>query len=119
MVVLLSDCYEEPAVLRRALAGLRARGHDMIVFHLIDASERDLPWDAPGTFEDSETGLRLPLRPDELRAKYQSLFAGHRAELARGLGGDGIDYVQVETDKPLDGALRTYLDRRLMSTRTR
>lgn len=119
MVVLLSDCYEDPAVLRRSLAGLRARGHDIVVFHLIDAAERDLPWDAPGTFEDSESGLRLPLRPDDLRAKYRALFEGHRAELARGLGGDGIDYVPVETDAPLDAALRNYLDRRLMGTRAR
>ena len=119
VVVLLSDCYEEPAVLRRSLAGLRARGHDIVVFHLVDAAERDLPWEAPGTFEDVESGMRLPLRPDELRGKYRALFEGHQAELARGLGGDGIDYVVAETDKPLDALLRTYLDRRLMSTRTR
>lgn len=119
MVVLLSDCYEEPGVLRRALAGLRARGHDVIVFHLIDAAERDLPWDAPGTFEDAESAARLPIRPDEMRAQYKTMFEGHRAELARGFGGDGIDYVPVETDRPLDAALRSYLDRRMMSTRTR
>ena len=66
-----------------------------MVFHVIDAAERDLPRDAPGTFEDAESGLRLPLRPDDLRAKYRTLFEAHRSELARGLGGDGIDYVPV------------------------
>jgi uncharacterized protein (DUF58 family) len=62
MVVLISDCYEEPAVLRRALGGMRSRGNDVIVFHLIDPAERDLPWSAPANFEDAESGERMPLR---------------------------------------------------------
>lgn len=119
MVVLLSDCYEEPTALRRSLAGLRARGHDVVVFHVIDRAERDLPWEAPGTFEDAESGLRLPLRPDEMRARYREMFEEHGAALAAGLRGNGIDYVPVDTDAPLDAALRNYLDRRLMTTRTR
>ena len=119
MVVLVSDCYEDPAVLRRALAGMRSRGNDVLVFHVIDPAERDLPWTAPGNFEDAETGTRMPLRPDDLRRQYQEIFEGHRAELLREFGRENIDYTPVETDKPLDGALRTYLDLRLMGSRVR
>lgn len=119
IVVLVSDCYEEPAVLRQSLAGLHARGDDAIVFHVIDAAERDLPWTAPGNFEDSETGVRMPLRPDELRKQYQEIFDAHRSELARELSREGIDYVPVATDQPLDAALRTFLDLRLMGSRVR
>ncbi|MGH7524158.1 MAG: DUF58 domain-containing protein [Gemmatimonadales bacterium] len=119
IVVLVSDCYEEPAVLRQSLAGLHARGDDVIIFHVIDAAERDLPWTAPGNFEDSETGVRMPLRPDELRKQYREIFDAHRSELARELSREGIDYVTVATDQPLDGALRTFLDLRLMGSRVR
>ncbi len=119
ITVLISDCYEDPAVLRRALGAVRARGSDVLVFHLIDPAERDLPWTGPGNFEDAETGARLPLRPDALREHYQELFGEHRAGLQRQLGGENIDYAAIETDQPLDGALRDYLDRRLMGSRAR
>jgi len=119
IVVLVSDCYEDPAVLRRALGGMRSRGNDVVVFHVIDRAERDLPWSAPGNFEDSETGARMPLRPDDLRKQYQEIFRGHRAELLRECGRENIDYSAIETDQPLDAALRTFLDLRLMGSRVR
>lgn len=119
IVVVISDCYEEAPVLRRALGGLRARGHDVICFHITDPAERDLPWTAPGTFEDAESGMRLPLKPEELRAAYQKLVGEHRDTLQRGLIGDGVDYVPVVTDAPLDGAMRAYLDRRLFGSTVR
>ncbi|MGH7582584.1 MAG: DUF58 domain-containing protein [Gemmatimonadales bacterium] len=119
IAVLVSDCYEDPATLRRALGGIRARGQDVVVFHVIDAAERDLPWSAPANFEDAETSIRMPLRPDDLRSEYQEIFSRHRRDLLRELSGEGIDYFAVETDQPLDASLRTFLDRRLMGSRAR
>jgi uncharacterized protein (DUF58 family) len=119
IVVLVSDCYEEPAALGRAVDTLRARGHEAIVFHLIDPAERELPWTAPATFEDAENGRRLPLRPDELRPKYRRLMEEHRAALARRLAAAGVDYIPIDTDQPLDHALYAYLDRRLARSRVR
>ncbi len=119
IVVLISDCYEDPAVLRRALSGMRAQGNDVVVFHLIDPGERDLPWSAPGNFEDSETGVRMPLRPDDLRTEYRRILEQHRSDLATEFGRELIDYSAIETDQPLDAALRTFLDLRLMGSRAR
>jgi hypothetical protein len=61
----------------------------------------------------------MPLRPDELRSRYREIFEAHRAELLREFGRERIDYAPLETDQPLDGALRTYLDLRLMGSRVR
>lgn len=119
VVVLVSDCYEDPAVLRRALGGMRSSGNDVIVFHVIDPAERDLPWTAPGNFEDAETGDRMPLRPDDLRKEYREIFEAHRAELLREFSRERIDYTAVATDQPLDAALRTFLDLRLMGSHAR
>ncbi|MGH7592551.1 MAG: DUF58 domain-containing protein [Gemmatimonadales bacterium] len=119
IVVLVSDCYEEPGALRRSLAAVRALGNDVIVFHVIDAAERDLPWTAPGNFEDSESGVRLPLRPDDLRQQYQQIRDAHSAGLLREFSAERIDYTPVETDRPLDAALRAFLDLRSMGSRAR
>lgn len=119
IVVLVSDCYEEPAALGTAVDALRARGHEVIVFHLVDPAERELPWTAPATFQDAESGVRLPLRPEELRPKYRRLMQEHRDGLSRRMVASGADYVPVDTDRPLDQALYAYLDRRLARSRMR
>jgi len=119
IVVIVTDCYEDPAAIGRAVDGLRARGHEAIVFHVTDPAERDLPWSVPATFEDAETGIRLPVRPEELRGKYQRLLGAHRDELARRLAASGVDYVPLDTDRPLDHALYAYLDHRLARSRIR
>jgi uncharacterized protein (DUF58 family) len=119
IVVLVTDCYEPPAALGKAADSLRMRGHDVIVFHLIDAAERDFPFTDATTFEDAESGARVPIRPNDLRAKYKTLTAAHYAAVAERLVASGADYVRVDTDKPLDSVLHAYLDRRLARSRVR
>jgi uncharacterized protein (DUF58 family) len=119
IAVLVTDCYEDPEVFGTAVDTLRARGHEVIVFHLVDPAERELPWNAPATFEDAESGVRLPLRPDELRPKYRRLMEEHREALSRRMVAAGVDYVPIDTDRPLDQALYAYLDRRLARSRLR
>jgi len=119
IVVIVSDCYEEPGALGRAIDALRARGHEAIMFHLIDPGERDLPWTAPAIFEDAETGTKVPLRPDDLRPKYRQLLETHREALATRLAASGVDYCAIETDRALDYALYAYLDHRLARSRLR
>ena len=119
ILVLVTDLYEKPDDIGRAADSLRMRGHDVIVFHLVDAAERDFPFTAATTFEDSESGAKLPLRPDDLRAKYKELVEAHHAAVAQRLVASGADYVRVDTDQPLDRALHAYLDRRLARSRVR
>lgn len=119
IVVLVTDCYEKPDVIGNAIGSLRMRGHDVIVFHLVDVAERDFPYAAAVTFEDAESGAKLPLRPDDLRSKYQKLLTEHHEALTKRLTGTGADYVRVYTDQPLDHALHEYLDRRLARSRVR
>ena len=119
IVVIVSDCYEAPDELGRAVDALRMRGHDVVLFHVVDPAERDLPFEAPSTFEDAETGMLLPLRPDALRAKYKAMFGEHRDAVEKRVIASGADYVRLETDQPLDRALHFYLDRRMSSGRVR
>lgn len=119
IVVLVTDCYESPEAFGRAVDALRMHGHDVIVFHVVDAAERDLPGETPATYEDAETGALLPLRPGVLRDKYRALLTAHHAALQQRVAGAGADYVRVETDKPLDASLHAYLDSRLSRSRVR
>lgn len=119
IVVLVTDCYEQPDALGRAVDALRMHGHDVIVFHVIDPAERDLPGNDDTTFEDVESGMILPLKPDVLRERYRRLVASHYDALQARFTAAGADYVRLLTNEPLDRALHTYLDARLSRSRVR
>lgn len=109
IVALVSDLYLEPEELRLPITRLREAGNDVMVFHLLDPAERDLPFEGPFTLEDMETGETLPLLPKELKEEYRNLVNAHVAGVARVLGGSGADHILADTSRPLDQALFHYL----------
>lgn len=119
IIVLVTDCYEQPDVLGRAVDALRMHGHDLMVFHVVDPAERELPGDDDTTFEDVESGNLLPLKPRALRDTYQSLVRAHHEALQSRFAAAGADYVHLDTSEPLDRALHAYLDARLTRGRVR
>lgn len=119
ILVLVSDLYEEPEAVRRAAGRLALAGNDLIVFHLLDPRELAFDFDRPRTFEDLETGERIPVVPERIRDRYRGLIGSHVAEIARLLGEMEVDYCQIETSRPLDHALYDYLSRRQRLQRVR
>ena len=112
IVVLVSDLYAEPKTVLDAVGALRSKGQDVIVFQILDPAEVDFPFEAARSFEDLETGERLPVKPDDMRAEYLALVEGHVGELARLLAERGIDHELAVTSTPLDAVLFRYLSYR-------
>ena len=112
ILVVISDLYDEPDRIVEAIARLRHEGHDVIVIHVLDPAELELPSGGAAEFEDLETGERLAVIPDDLRTRYRSLIAEHRATVARRLGEQRIDYAFFDTSVPLDHALFEFLAER-------
>jgi uncharacterized protein (DUF58 family) len=119
IVVIVSDLYDEAENVIQAITPLRYRGHDVIVFHVLDPAELDLPFDQPTSIEDLETGERLPIVPAALRERYRELIGAHVAALSKGLTNQRVDYALLDTSKPLDDALFAYLATRERLSRTR
>ncbi len=119
IIVVVSDLYDEPAAVARALAPLSVRGHDVIVFHVLDPAERVLPFEEATAIEDLESGEHLPVVPAALRERYQSLMGEHIDALNRQLTDQRVDYVGLSTAEPLDHALFEYLSSRERRSRTR
>ena len=112
IVLLISDLYEDPSAVLDALAYLRGKGNDVIVFHVLDRREMDFPFTDSANFVDLETGERMPVIPDYLRAQYRTLITEHIASLSRILGENRVDYALFDTSKPLDHALFKFLSAR-------
>ena len=119
MLVLISDLYEEPEAVLRAVSLLKGKGNDVIVFHVLDPAERTFPFDDVTVFEDLETGERLPVVPATYRERYQGMMGAHLAKLSQLLLDARIDYCLLDTAKPLDFALFEYLSRRERLVRVR
>lgn len=119
IVVLISDFYEAPDKVRDAVTLLRAGGNDVLAFHLQDPAELTFPFEAASTFEDLESGDRLPVVPEDLRGRYRELVKEHLEALSKHMSATRVDYAMLDTTQPLDFALHTYLARRHELRRTR
>ncbi len=67
MMVLISDLLADRDGMFRGLRLLRQRGHDVLVFHVMDDDELDFPFTGPTRFEGLESGRLLNCNPRALR----------------------------------------------------
>lgn len=112
MLLILSDLYEPAEKVRDALGPLRDAGHDVVVMQVLDPAELNFPFDSAGTFEDLESGEKIPVVPGRLRQQYTQLIQDHVQTVERLLGEGRVDYLLVDTSKPVDERLFEYLVRR-------
>jgi uncharacterized protein (DUF58 family) len=119
ILALVSDFYQEPDEILHSVRFLRGRGHDVMVFHVLDPAELDFPFDMASSFEDMESGERIPVVPKRLKERYRAVVQAHIEELERRFKGDRVDYTLLDTSKPLDHALFRYLVLREKRSRVR
>jgi uncharacterized protein (DUF58 family) len=112
LIILISDLLVDPEATRLALRFLRHRGHEVLVFHLLDPGERELPGIGDARFVDPETDEELPVSVADLRTEYREAVRHALEEWQRSLTPLAIDYVLVPTDQPMVHALRAYLHKR-------
>ncbi len=119
LVVLTSDLLVERPGLFRGLRLLRARGHDVMVFHVLDDDELDFPFTGPTRFEGLELPDVLRCNPRALREGYLAALGDYLEEVRHGCARLAVDYTQVRTSQPLDAALVAFLSRRLATQHRR
>ena len=119
MLVLISDLYADPQEVLDAIGPLRFRGHDLIVFHVLDPAEIEFTYEDASAFEDLETGEQIPVVPEALAEQYRALVREHSAALSAKCAELRVDYALLNTSTPLDAALFNYLSARERLTRVR
>lgn len=109
LLMLFSDLLADPEPILKSLYQLRHRGHEIILFHILDESEVHFPFDGVVEFADVEDNQKMTLdarsmRPDYLRS-LESFRDRYKSDCARA----GIDYVPIDTSVNFDKALMEYL----------
>ncbi len=112
MVIVFSDFMEDLDAVVGALHHLAFKKHDIILFHVMDHAELELPFDDLSTFSDIETGERLIADPAVIRKGYREALNAHIEALRDRSGEARIDYVMLDTATPYDKALSAFLQAR-------
>ncbi len=115
IVVLISDLYAPLDDVIRSLRQFRYRGNDMVVFHVLDPQERNFQFSKVFRLEDMETRREVVMVPEEARKDYLEQLSAHSAGIEKECGILGIDYLLLDTARPLDYALYSYLATRRKS----
>lgn len=106
LVVLLSDLLFDRELALAALRYLRHRGHQVIVFHLMDPAEVELTGPPEVRFTDPESPASVVVRPRELARAYAATVQREVTAWRTACRRHGIAYHHVQTDLPFGMALR-------------
>ena len=113
LIVVLSDFLADLDEVTRALHHLRFRGHDLILFQVLDWTEVAFPFEHLSRFEDPETGRALVVQPAAVRERYLAALREFTQRYRDEAAAIRADFVQVDTSMTFDRALIQYLiDRR-------
>jgi uncharacterized protein (DUF58 family) len=112
LVVLFSDLFDDPTEVLNGLKAFRHRGHEVVVFHILDARELSLDYGGEVRFVDRETGEKLRTQPWFLGREYRRSVREWISRLERECKEAAIDYNLVTTETSFDQALVRYLVKR-------
>jgi uncharacterized protein (DUF58 family) len=112
MMVLISDLLSPYETFADALSQLRAVGHEVIVFQILDPAELDFAYKDSSQFEDLETGNLLYIDPEKVRTDYLANMNAHQQRIRELCVTHGITHQILRTDQPLELALFHFLTSR-------
>ena len=112
MVVIVSDFFDDLDSIIAAIDRLRFRGHETVLFHILDPWERDLPPEGNVRFRDMESGEEIVTRIEGIREQYALRLRQWREAMDEECLNRGVDRIELTTQDSLDGAFVDYLVRR-------
>jgi uncharacterized protein (DUF58 family) len=118
LVVLISDLLSSAQNLERDLSSLTSRGHEAVVFQVLDPAELAFGFDSPSLFHDVESGRELYVDPDTVRDEYLRRLAAHNDAIRATCQQLDIEYHCLSSDQPLEAALFDFLRGRAQRGRT-
>ncbi len=119
LVVLVSDLLEAPDELLTLARVLRRRGLEVVVYHVIDRAEAELPYEGLTVFEGLEGEDDVLADPDDLRPAYREVFREHVDGVRDRCRAGDLEYFRVFTDEPVEDAVLALVRARQRAGRRR
>lgn len=105
LVVIISDFFDNIGNVIAGLRHFRNRKHDVIVLHLLDTDELEMPLQHLTMFEGLEDNMQILANPRALRNAYLQELHNFLKELKSGCIAHRIDYTQIATNQLFHVAL--------------
>jgi len=112
MVVLASDMWGIDDSAEVALASLSARGHDVVLFHILSPDELDFPFEVPATFAGMEDEGEILVDPSLIRQDYRKAIMAERDRIESFCGRAGIDMYHATINENAASVLGRFAGRR-------
>ena len=112
LVIVISDLIDDPDSVIRSLKLLHAQKHEVIVFQIVHPDEIELPYRGYTRFEHPEIKSLLHTDPAKLRQDYKKAIEARLEYFRTQCINYHLDYMRMDTNKPLDYALSFYLQSR-------
>jgi uncharacterized protein (DUF58 family) len=109
LIIILSDLFIEPEIVRNCLDHLRFRKHDVAVFHLLEQRELALEFDRPMRFVDMEGGEPILADPTVIGAQYQRALEIYLEGMNTVIQETEVDYHRIRIDENYDDVLARFL----------
>ena len=121
LVILVSDLFDDPDRVLAALGRLHHRGHEVIVYQVLDRHELRFDLGLAGRgmtiIRDMETGQEFDGEPHLIRHLVRRQVDTFLAKLDAGVKRYGIDLVRCDTSERVERALGNHLRLRLSRKR--
>ncbi len=114
LIVIISDLYDEPDDVMRALHHFHHRKHEVIVFNVFDKAEVEFPFTDTIAFHDLETDEKIKIDPAYVRDAYREQINAFIEGYRRSCAESNIDYVMTDTSVPYDFMLSKYIAKRTL-----
>ena len=112
LMILLSDMLAEPDDVVEALHHLKYRGHDLIIFQVLDHSEVAFEFDGHVRFEEPESSEQITVDPRAIRSAYRAELAAFIESYRRQCLAMQADFTMIDTAMTFDKALVQFLVQR-------
>ena len=119
IIAIISDFFVDPDHIRTALARIKHRRHDAILFQVLDEQEVKFSLDNAAPFEGFEGEPLVRIDPRAVRQGYLEAFQEHSIALDRAVRGFGFDIHRVMTHSWLGPHLAAFMARRNSIMKTR
>jgi uncharacterized protein (DUF58 family) len=115
-VMLFSDLFDSVEEFVEGLNHLRFGGHNVTVFHMMDRYELTFPFAGTHRFKGLEVdeGV-IRTQPDRIRVAYLEELHRYLDQIREACERTHVDYMLVDTSRPVDAVLTAYLLGRVKS----
>lgn len=109
IVVVFSDLFDGGLDALAGMARLRARKHDVVLFHTLDPDELDFPFEDSTEFLSMEDDRRVQIDARAIREAYMQELSSFLQKAESGARSARVEYQRARTDQPAGKLVARFL----------